>query len=324
MNFLTFQTFKEVTMAKLSTHETEVKYATSFTVMSSGDVIIWGEGPKGILKKMFGNPRAFYVYNKSGGKWKRTQILEPLCRHLKPYLLPVKVKGEEEQLAVSCVDCKAIRLYNLKTGNSTVVFRHVEYRPGRMCHGKPGRIFVLAGTEKAELLVLELDYTKGDDEFHIHSKAVTERLYRHYNGMVTYVPSQKEKYVVVSSNIPKKTIRSIPFDKPAPFWEHWYGGWERQIDGTEFSPSGMVYSPRHEGLLVADRMNSRVVVLNPVSGNHVQTVPLDDMVGLLQMCLHGDQIIVWHNEDPFKKKEKISYISMPMFSWDKIPEAPPE
>ena len=116
-------------MAKLSTHETEVKYATSFTVMSSGDVIIWGEGPKGIFKKMFGNPRAFYVYNKSGGKWKRVQILEPLCRHLKPYLLPVKIKGKEEQLAVSCVDCKAIRLYNLKTGKSSVVFRHEDYRP---------------------------------------------------------------------------------------------------------------------------------------------------------------------------------------------------
>ena len=134
---------------------------------------------------------------------------------------------------------------------------------------------------------------------------------------------------IQSTSLCRRTYRrkqSVPFrliSAPRPGNIGTGAGNDRSTGQNSHHP-GWSTPPRHEGLLVADRMNSRVVVLNPVSGNHVQTVPLDNMTGLLQMCLLGDQIIVWHNEDPFKKKEKISFISMPMFSWDKIPEAPPE
>ena len=316
----TFQTLNEVSLAKLSTHETEVKNATSFTVMqSTGDVIIWGEGPRGVFAKMLGHPCAFYVYNKSGGKWRRTKTIKALCRHPWVHMLPITVPDKEELLAVSCVNCKLIRLHNIGTGETISAFSHKEYRPGRMCHGKPGRIYVLACPHGDLLHALELDIAKPGD-FKIARIEKTDRSFRHYNGMVAYIPSEHPRSIVVSANIPKKTVRSICFDNNArPGWEHWYGGWEQQIEGMEFFPSGIVYSPRHEALIVADKMNNRAVVLNPKDGSHVQTVAMDGMICVIQMYMYKDQIVVWHC-DPFgsNKKERISYFSTPMFAWDKL------
>ncbi len=63
-----------------------------------------------------------------------------------------------ELLAVSCLVCAIIWLYDLETEVATVGFRSSGLYPGAVCVGDGvGKLYVLAASESRQMHILELD-----------------------------------------------------------------------------------------------------------------------------------------------------------------------
>ena len=79
-----------------------------------------------------------------------------------------------------------------------------------------------------------------------------------------------------------------------------------EVDGEMIEPGGLSFYPQHQVLFVAD--NSRVLVLHPRDGSHLQTIQPDQyMGGIAHLCLHQNKLIVQHSA---RGKEKVSYFSI--------------
>ena len=81
-----------------------------------------------------------------------------------------------------------------------------------------------------------------------------------------------------------------------------------EVDGVECYPHGMLFSPQHQVLLVADGENCRVLVLHERDGSYLQTIQLDREMGVItELCLHQNKLVVRHKAGG---KEKVSYFSV--------------
>ena len=60
------------------------------------------------------------------------------------------------------------------------------------------------------------------------------------------------------------------------------------------NPRGLLFSPNQNALLVCDRANSRILVLDPDSGPHMQTIPLTGMEKVCALRLINDRVILMH------------------------------
>ena len=82
-----------------------------------------------------------------------------------------------------------------------------------------------------------------------------------------------------------------------------------RVDGVECNPHGMLYSPYHDALLVADGINCRILVLNPQDGSVTQVVPLSEVTSIVwDFSLHGKQILVHHQHK--NMNHSVSYFSL--------------
>ena len=79
------------------------------------------------------------------------------------------------------------------------------------------------------------------------------------------------------------------------------------VDGAACEPHGLVYSQRHDALLVADGQNKRILVLQPESGRCLQTIDLSQHA--YDPYLYEDQLILHYGN---KGKLNISYFTVSM------------
>ncbi len=102
---------------------------------------------------------------------------------------------------------------------------------------------------------------------------------------ICYIPSHK---LIVMSDA--EMLRAVSCDTEKKVWEL-----EGDVQGEQCCPGGMVYSPAHQALLVADGVNHRVLVVNPGDGSVRQVVQLGaDMGYVWDLCLHNQQLVVHH------------------------------
>ena len=112
-----------------------------------------------------------------------------------------------------------------------------------------------------------------------------------------YLPSPHP--AIVLSIASEGVIRAISVDKNEISWEV-----TGEVDGLRCNPWGLMYSAMHEGLLVCDGDNRRILVLDPSGGTHRQTLPLPGTTGsTYDIASHDDQIVLLH-------QTKISYLSI--------------
>ena len=142
-----------MTLKLLSTNDTGLPFWgwTKFTVMSSGQVVVWG-------KTSDEAEAAFHIYNQTSAGWKKVKQIKRLCEHDGGDILFINVNNKE-QLAVSCKWCETIKQYNLDTLDVTTAFHDPQYYPGSMCHGENGKLYVAHMVEGGDTPVLELDCT---------------------------------------------------------------------------------------------------------------------------------------------------------------------
>ena len=175
LNLLNSQN-RHVHLEHLSTNDTGLQFwgKTRFTVMSSGEVVVWGKtsdealhkGVMGFYKSLFKKqqkipsetPPAFHIFSPTSTGWKKLREVERLCDQDYVVILPVNIKNKE-QLAVSCWHCQSIKLYNLDTLQVTTAFHNPKYRSGCMCHGENGKLYVVPSV-KGDKSILELDFSE--------------------------------------------------------------------------------------------------------------------------------------------------------------------
>ena len=211
-------------------------------------------------------------------------------------ILPITVNNKE-QLAVSCFECETVKLYNLDTLQVTTAFHDPKYYPGRMSHGENGKLYVVHSV-KGEKKVLELDCS--GETFSGPSKIVQSGMGIYYS--MCYIPAP-HRLIVFSTAYVSNTIRAVSAETGEKVWEV-----KGEVDGVECKPHGMLFSPQHQVLLVADGRNCRLLVLHPGDGSHLQTIQLDrEMRIIVELCLHQNKLVVHHYTDG---KEKVSYFSV--------------
>ena len=115
------------------------------------------------------------------------------------------------------------------------------------------------------------------------------------------IPSHR--LLVISDHAPGM-VRAVSSCTKRKVWEV-----QGDVEGVLCCPNGMVYSPDHQALFVADGGNHRVLVVNPADGLVRQVVQLSaDMGDIWDMCLYNQQVVVHHGGSHLGVK--VSYFSL--------------
>ena len=247
-------------------------------IMRNGDVVIYSKTSK--------NSRAeFNVYNTHGQKIK---TIKQLCEHEEwIYLLSVIIDGIN-YATVSCHDCHKIRLYNMDTAAITEAWHNPEHWPGRMCNGAQGKICVVDFVMGFPVLILD----STTHHFQLENTVQTN-MESYYD--ICYIPTVDVN--VISAWEPSPIIRTMSLTSQI-LWE-----FTGPVDGTACEPHGLVYSQNHEALLAADGINKRILVLQPESGQCLQTIDLSQHVlTAWDPHLYEDQLILYHQGKDGKLK----------------------
>ena len=256
--------------------------------MESGIVVFRG-------KTSEQTPAAFHLYNTSTG-FTKLQEVKGLCEHDRQNLLPVTMDNKE-LLAVSCRLCQMIRLLDVENEDVTVAFHDSRFYPGRMSHGEGDVMYVMHSLKGAKSPVLELNAAQVP--FTGPVRTIQSGIERYFG--LCYIPSPHR--LIVLSLHPESLIRAMSAETGEKVWEV-----KGEVDGVECRPHGMLFSPQHQVLLVADGLNCRVLVLHPGDGSHLQTLQLDRAMTVIgDLCLHQNKLVVQHNAGG---KEKVSYFSI--------------
>ena len=216
--------------------------------------------------------------------------IKPPCKHC-VRLLCVQITGYE-YLALSCPDCKTIKLMNLDnqkrgllrrfSSGSDIKYDVISAFSGEvfscMCLGEEKRIFV----QSNNYTVLELDISNTT-----FTKVKTfSTIYPSYCYGLSYVPDP-HRLLVVSD---RDEVRAVSCDDETLVW--------RVQKDDDLDPSRLLYIPSLETILLADLMKNRVVVLNSRTGLEIQSISLPHYVCEIQgLRLTNDQIIVASGSD---------------------------
>ena len=256
--------------------------------MPSGIVILWN-------KASTDKPPALVFFCIDSNGWTMLKKVPGFCEHEGIALLAVS----EVQVAVSCADCKKIRLYDTISGDTTTVFESSFFKPKQMCYAEAKKIFIYNATTKNSGTVDELKASK--TAFTVQTKTVTSGI-RPFESMC-YVPDPNK--LLVFSTCFQTIIQAVNVETDTVEWEL-----EGIIEEAMCQPRDLLYSHRHHRLLLADGHNCRILVFNPDDGTHLQTLHLPlggDYV--INLSIHGEQLLVHHVSVP-TQEEKVSYFSI--------------
>ena len=292
LRFILQTTPRHVDIKLLSTYDTALPFwaSTKFTVMESGTVVLWGKTSE------TASP-TFQLYQSWSAELKHTAGLHGFCDHANlASLLPVRLKNKE-LLAVSCVKCSVIKLLDFESKSVTLGFKNEQYFPGYMCKGE-GDVLYVVNFIKGDKSVLELNI--GQSPFTGPTKTTECGLQALFG--LHYVPFP-HKLVVFWNNTNPSYIRAVSAETGKKVWEV-----TGEVDGKPYSPHGLLFSPQHEVVLVADGDNHRFIVLHPRDGSHLQTIKLEpDVRDVYEFGFHENKLIVHHHG---KGKHKVSFFSI--------------
>ena len=257
-------------MELLSFHEVATDFWCGVAMMkSTGLPVIHGQ------KTSKSAMAIFKYYRDEEGSLRRKQIKAP-CEHA-VCLLGLEISGQEF-LAISCYDCKNIRLMNLTSGKIRVAFRgkEVDY----MAEGEGGKVYVkiLGEAKVLELDLVSSTFVEGKS-FDIGIKDVDD---------LHYVPSPHR--LIVVSHKSNKLVQAISVDTSKKVWN-----FDQKVDDEEIEPYGLLFIPEHDVILVAD--DKRIHILRSANGEHLQTVDQFDLGTIYKPLLCKNTIAILSNID---------------------------
>ena len=279
-------------------------------VMNNGDIALWGKTSKKA-------PREFHIYNKDAQKVKK---IKRLCQHKNVHMLSIVIENVE-YLAVSCMECGDINLQHLTIDTAYPAFSSDNC--SLMCNGKEGEIFLKRYTDEKKTSIIEIGCKRKQfvygKTFESKIKSVHDICYVSTKGILVMSRHKKgSKYDEFSDEDTDKEpeekekdekkedpafIQAIQYSSGKELWE------VKEVDDLETCAHAVIYSHKYDVLLVADGSNRRILVLQPDSGEHLQTIDFRSQhVGTAwNLFLHRDQLILEH---ALPKRIQLSYYTV--------------
>ena len=254
-------------MILASSHDTKLSAILGFTLMEKTEKIV--------VKCRSGNFGSVFLYIYP----LHSQDLIPEkrnvpCNHSgRVGLLGLVISGIE-YLAISCSECRDIKLLDLETMKVIKAYSG-EKGVMRMCQGEGNTLYVEACNDQ----VLELDCTHTT---FTKRKMFNRTIHGYFKGMC-YVPSPCR--LLIGSN--GEEIVAIDCDTYRRAW--------KRIKISQTDPRGLFYSKIHDAILVADGYWSNVTVLEPDTFQTRQKLEFPEMGTFRNLFLHGNQLILRHN-----------------------------
>ena len=191
----------------------------------------------------------------------------------------------KEYLVISCKVCKDIKLVDMETLEVTTAFSD-DQQLGKMSRGWH-KLFVEVPSGFLELDCSRTKFTK-IREIKSGKSGLT------YRGDICYIPSPHSMIVTATWGVLKEggTILAMSLDEPNdPMWSLC----DKEVDGKILSPKCVLCSSRYDALIVLDRENKKVWVLNPASGEVLQNIDVPELSYhdyYVKGYLRGSQLVI--------------------------------
>ncbi len=268
-----------LTLELLKSYDSRLIRVSGFTVLpESGRAVMLGEASTK-------DPHTIHIWQRvDGGQLKWLREVKAPCRHEMMGVLGVVVEGRE-LLAVACKDCEVVKFMDLESGKVFAEFEYGEEKPWKLCAGEPGKLWVwMVGGEVIELDCSTLRPTPTGRKVSVNLPHCDD---------FCFIPAPHDVLIAVHHKI--HTCFCVSCDSDKEKWEQ-----KGQVDTKKIWPWGVTFCPRHQVVLMGDHKNNRILVLDPSSGSHLQTLPLPDEVGSpYDVRLYGDQLfMISHCRDP--------------------------
>ena len=281
-------------MKLLSSNDMDLQKWLGWTVMrEKGKVVVSG---------IRDGVRSLFVFSPQFGGALRERRLQTPCGHSVDDLLCLQIAGQE-YLAVACWECKDIKLIIIGEKVKEVpISAFSGEKVEKMCKEEKNRLFV--SVTSSEGRILELDCSSTDfKEVRILSTGLDPH-------SLCYVSPRNLLFVCGYDHKSTKVTRC---NDTAKNW-----AFKKEYDGKMINPRGFVYLRRHDRLLVADGVNSRVLVFNPSNGDYELTIDMTDpkigrsnVGSIRRMLLYNGQIIMRHGSYKTNSKfQKMAYVSV--------------
>ena len=248
----------------------------------AGKVAVWGQ-------RSLGEEWRVYLISVEDGSLEQPEVVDS-CDDW-PDFECLQIEGQE-YLAKSCVACGEIKLINFITMEVTTAFTKQKVSMKR--EGENNKLYVsIFGTHR----VLELDCSRTKFRELRMIKIATEDPFA---VSLYYIPSPYR--MLVDKN---EIIQATSCDTEKVVWSV-----EGQISGRQILPRSLLFLPNHNVILVSDgNDNSRILVLDLSTGDHLQTIqPSDNVVDVWDLFSYDCQIMMKHND--IKDTTQISFFSV--------------
>ena len=269
------QAFRPIELKLLSTQDVALYFRAHLVLMRTTGEIVFVRFKENL-----------YLYTlQLDGSLNKKKIKLP-CHHYLS-LLFIQILWREH-LAISCSSCKDIKLLDMETLEVTTAFSD-DIEVGKMCRGWH-KLFVEVPSGFLELDCSSTKFTKireiksgkagppdGSDIHYIPPP--------HKMVVFTWMP---ERYSSAGGAIHASSI-----DEPNKTTWHFS---DKEVDGKMIAPKCVLYSSRHDALIVLDRENRTVWVLNPGTGEVLQDIEIEinyDFDGRLKGFLWGSQLVIF-------------------------------
>ena len=248
------QAFRPIELKLLSTQNVELEnYSYRVLMRTTGEIVFVRYAAKDDGSFLY-----LYTVQQGGSLNKENKIKFPCDagHRLSIHCLLIQILWRE-YLAISCKECRDIKLVDLDTNKITPTYSD-EQPMGKMCKGWH-KIYVQVPSGFVELDCSSTKFTKLK-QIGSGKEDIPEL------DDLCYVPSPHNRIVAVQGL--KLHVTSldetdeITWDDPS----------KKVVDGREIQPQGVIYSPRFNALLVVDAINKIFWVLNPATGEILQNI----------------------------------------------------
>ena len=265
-------------MTKANSFTAQVIYAWwigGFCVSRDGDeVFLHGKpGSRG--------SDAMQRYSRTGQLLNTWQVK---CQHdCSKCLLHLSIGGTP-YIAMSCYECQSITLYSKTDSDPITAYCHSGdmAEPGAMCHG-PDNTIMVSNWRPGSKEVLVYDVTSTQFRIPVHVNH-TEHIH--------YMRTAQHGGIVIVSDLDMHIMSAHSLDSKALLWRIE----NKEIDGKGLRPSGMCSDPDTGALYVGDRYNDRLIVLEPNTGEVIQSIQLPgvELIKNIAWCSVQPHLVIHH------------------------------
>ncbi len=247
-----------------------------------------------------GNRDPFVIqrFNKTGKLFNTWQVK---CGHSCTKCLLQLDIGGTPYIALSCRWCRSITLYSMTDSDPITAYSYNSKDmaiPFAMCHG-PNNTILASNCTGGRREVLMYDVTS--TQFTLKDRIPVDVDMADH---IHYMETDQHGGIVIVSNWSQKIISANNIESKTLVWKISDG----KIDGKEFTPHGICSDPDTGALYVEDRDNKRLIVLQPNTGEVIQTIQVPGVRYMhnIAWCKVEPHLVVCHS-DRFTGKQITYY-----------------